>query len=80
MIVAGYGFRPGATLAALQDALARAGGTDGVTHLATLAVKAAGLEPLAQAMATMSINKKPNCVAACKVPALMYNVTVTTSP
>ena len=50
MIVAGFGFRPGATLAALQDALARAGGTDGVTHLATLAVKAVGLEPLAQAL------------------------------
>lgn len=50
MIVAGFGFRSGATLAALQDALARVGGADGVTHLATLAAKADGLGPLAQAL------------------------------
>jgi cobalt-precorrin 5A hydrolase len=43
MIVAGFGFRSGASLAALQDALARAGGPEGVTHLATLATKAEGL-------------------------------------
>ncbi len=47
MIVAGFGFRSGVTLAALQDALARAGGPDGVTHLATLARKAAALDALA---------------------------------
>ena len=46
MIVAGFGFRSGTSLAALQDALDLAGGADGVTHLATLAAKAAGLEPL----------------------------------
>ena len=50
MIVAGFGFRSGATLAALQDALQKAGGAVGVTHLATLADKAAGLEPLALAL------------------------------
>jgi cobalt-precorrin 5A hydrolase len=50
MIVAGFGFRSGVTLAALQDALARAGGSQGVTHLATLAAKAEGLEPLAKAL------------------------------
>jgi len=50
MIVAGFGFRSGATLAALQDALARAGGPDGVTHLATLAAKAPGLQPLGLAL------------------------------
>lgn len=50
MIVAGFGFRAGATLAALQDALARAGGPLGVTHLATLAAKAEALGPLAQAL------------------------------
>lgn len=50
MIVAGFGFRIGATLAALQDALAKAGGADGVTHLATLATKAEGLADLAAAM------------------------------
>ncbi|MFM7333494.1 MAG: cobalamin biosynthesis protein [Tabrizicola sp.] len=50
MIVAGFGFRSGATLSALQDALARAGGPQGVTHLATLAAKVEGLEPLAKAL------------------------------
>lgn len=50
MIVAGFGFRTGATLAALQDALARAGGAQGVTHLATLAAKADGLAELADAL------------------------------
>lgn len=50
MIVAGFGFRSGVTLAALQDALSRAGGADGVTHLATLAAKADGLAPLGQAL------------------------------
>lgn len=48
MIVAGFGFRSGVTLAALQDALLRAGSAGGVTHLATLAEKAEGLMPLAQ--------------------------------
>lgn len=47
MIVAGFGFRSGATLAALQEALALAGGPQGVTHLATLATKAEGVQPLA---------------------------------
>jgi cobalt-precorrin 5A hydrolase len=50
MIVAGFGFRSGATLAALQDALQRAGGADGVTHLATPAAKAAGLALLGQTL------------------------------
>ena len=50
MIVAGFGFRSETTLAALQDALARAGGPAGVTHLATLAAKAPGLSPLGQAL------------------------------
>lgn len=50
MIVAGFGFRSGASLAALRDALARAGGPEGVTHLATLSAKAGGLGPLAQAL------------------------------
>jgi cobalt-precorrin 5A hydrolase len=51
MIVAGFGFRPGVTLAALQDALAKAGGPQGVTHLATLAEKRGGLAPLARVLA-----------------------------
>jgi cobalt-precorrin 5A hydrolase len=50
MIVAGFGFRSGVTLAALQDALGRAGGQEGVTHLATLEAKAEGLGPLGLAL------------------------------
>ncbi len=50
MIVAGFGFRSEVTLAALQDALALAGGAEGVTHLATLAAKAEGLAGLAAAL------------------------------
>ena len=50
MIVAGFGFRSGVTLGALQDALARAGGAEGVTHLATLAAKAHGLAELSAAL------------------------------
>lgn len=46
MIVAGFGFRSEVSLAALQDALCRAGGAPGVTHLATLAAKAEGLRQL----------------------------------
>jgi cobalt-precorrin 5A hydrolase len=34
----------------LQDALARAGGPGGVTHLATVAAKAEGLEQLAEVL------------------------------
>lgn len=60
MIVAGFGFRSGATLAALQDALARAGGPDGVTHLATLAAKAAGLQPLAQTLELPLVALEPD--------------------
>ncbi|MCX7286336.1 MAG: cobalamin biosynthesis protein [Rhodobacterales bacterium] len=50
MSVAGFGFRSETTLAALQEALSGAGGTDGVTHLATLATKAPGLAPLGLAL------------------------------
>ncbi|MFN3576060.1 MAG: cobalamin biosynthesis protein [Tabrizicola sp.] len=48
MIVAGFGFRSGATVAALREALTRAGGPGGVTHLATVAGKAGGLAGLAR--------------------------------
>jgi cobalt-precorrin 5A hydrolase len=50
MIVAGFGFRREASLDALSDALAQAGGAEGVTHLATLASKAPGLERLGGAL------------------------------
>jgi cobalt-precorrin 5A hydrolase len=50
MIVAGFGFRSQVTLAALQDALQRTGGAEGVTHLATLDTKAGGLHERGQAL------------------------------
>jgi cobalt-precorrin 5A hydrolase len=40
MKVAGFGFRKGTTLAALQDALARAGGASGLSAIATADDKA----------------------------------------
>jgi cobalt-precorrin 5A hydrolase len=62
MIVAGFGFRSGATLAALQDALDRAGGPGGVTHLATLAAKVRGLQPLGQSLALPVIGLPPEAL------------------
>lgn len=50
MIVAGFGFRSGATVAALHEALVRAGGQQGVTLLATAAEKAGGLAELGRAL------------------------------
>ncbi|RSU61664.1 cobalamin biosynthesis protein [Sphingobium yanoikuyae] len=51
MIVAGFGFRAGATTASLRAALVAAGGGRDVTHLATLADKAGGLAELAAQLA-----------------------------
>ena len=62
MIVAGFGFRSGATLDALRDALERAGGPTGVTHLATLATKAKGLEPLGHALALPVLAVTPDAL------------------
>lgn len=59
MIVAGFGFRSGVTLYALQDALERAGGKEGVTHLATLSSKADGLHPLALALGLPLVTLEP---------------------
>ncbi|RYJ00456.1 MAG: cobalamin biosynthesis protein [Acetobacteraceae bacterium] len=77
MIVAGFGFRAGATLAALRDALTRAGGPDGVTHLATLAAKAQGLEPLGQVLGLPvlglppeSLRDQPTLTRSTRVEAL----------
>ena len=50
MRVAGFGFRKGATVAALQDALQRAGGPLGVTALATADDKVSGLQPLGRSL------------------------------
>jgi cobalt-precorrin 5A hydrolase len=47
MIVAGFGFRAGATTASLRAALEEAGGEQRVTHLATLADKMDGVRELA---------------------------------
>ena len=50
MRVAGFGFRKGATEAALRDALARAGGTMGLTLIATAEDKSAALAPFARSL------------------------------
>lgn len=68
MIVAGFGFRNGATLAALQDALARAGGAKGVTHLATLAAKADGLKPLARSLDLPILALAPGALRGMPTP------------
>jgi cobalt-precorrin 5A hydrolase len=64
MRVAGFGFRQGATLAALQDALARAGGPQRLTAIATATDKAAGLQPLAAALDLPLIAVPPAVLAA----------------
>jgi cobalt-precorrin 5A hydrolase len=64
MKVAGFGFRTGTTLAALQDALARAGGPQGLTAIATATDKAMGLEPLAAALNLPLIAVPPAALAA----------------
>lgn len=68
MIVAGFGFRSGATLAALQDALLRAGGPEGVTHLATLATKAHDLGPLAAVLGVPVVALDPGAVKGVQTP------------
>lgn len=68
MIVAGFGFRSGATLAALLDALARAGGPLGVTHLATLTSKAEGLAPLSLALGLPVIALDPKALRGIATP------------
>jgi cobalt-precorrin 5A hydrolase len=68
MIVAGFGLRSGATLAALQDALARAGGAERVTHLATLAAKAEGLGPMARVLGLPVLALEPDILRG--VPTL----------
>ncbi len=77
MRVAGFGFRKGASLAALQDALARAGGPEGITHLATLAAKAPALAPLGQclglpviALPPKALHGQPTLTRSTRVEAL----------
>lgn len=68
MIVAGFGFRSGATLAALQDALSRAGGPHGVTHLATLTSKTEGLAPLGLALGLPVLALEPEALRGIATP------------
>ncbi|NHB75800.1 cobalamin biosynthesis protein [Rhodobacter sp. M37P] len=68
MIVAGFGFRTGVSLASLRDALDRAGGADGVTHLATLAAKVGGLEPLACALDLPIVALAPDALRGVPTP------------
>ena len=68
MIVAGFGFRSEATLAALEDALSRAGGPVGVTHLATLKAKAGGLAALGQALGLPVIALEPEALWGIATP------------
>nr|WP_128514926.1 cobalamin biosynthesis protein [Tabrizicola thermarum] len=68
MIVAGFGFRTGATLAALQDALSRAGGPIGVTHLATLKAKVGGLAALGQVLGLPVIALEPESLRGIATP------------
>jgi cobalt-precorrin 5A hydrolase len=68
MIVAGFGFRAGASLAALQDALARAGGAEGVTHLATLAEKAPGLQALGRVLDLPVLALSPELLRDVRTP------------
>lgn len=68
MIVAGFGFRAGVTLAALQDALSRAGGPRDVTHLATLKAKAEGLADLGQALNLPVIALEPDSLNGIATP------------
>ncbi len=63
MRVAGFGFRKGATEAALRDALLRAGGAEGVTRLATAANKAEGLRGLARSLGLPLVAVPPGDLA-----------------
>jgi cobalt-precorrin 5A hydrolase len=50
MKIAGFGFRSTVTPAALAEALARAGGATGLTALATVQDKVAGLQAFAESL------------------------------
>ena len=75
MIVAGFGFRAGATTASLQSALdaARAAGRAGewpITHLATIADKAEALAGLSAAFALPLIVITSGDIAGLVTPTL----------
>lgn len=66
MTVAGFGFRKGASLEALQDALSRAGGAAGVTVLATSEEKLTALSPLGVHLGLPTIGL-PRAVLAAQI-------------
>lgn len=69
MIVAGFGFRSGATLASLRAALKLAqADTPCVTHLATLHDKADALQPLARALGLPLL--RVDVAAGCITPTV----------
>lgn len=74
MRVAGFGFRKGASAAALADALARAGGAAGVTALATAEDKAAGLQGIARTLGLPVIGVPKAALAA--QPVLTHSARV----
>jgi cobalt-precorrin 5A hydrolase len=77
MKVAGFGFRAEASEAALRDALARAGGGQGLSALATAADKAEALAGLAAALDLpvlaldrAALERQPVATRSAKVEAL----------
>jgi cobalt-precorrin 5A hydrolase len=69
MIVAGFGFRAGASLESLRAALALAqAGAPPVTHLATERAKAATLAPLARALCLPLAGVAADALAATTTP------------
>jgi cobalt-precorrin 5A hydrolase len=80
MIVAGFGFRAGATVAAMRAALDLARhGLPPVTHLATLHDKAEALAPLARALGLPVVAVDALGPAPAPAPALGPAPTPTTS-
>jgi cobalt-precorrin 5A hydrolase len=68
MIVAGFGFRTGATTASLRAALEEADGGQTVTHLATLADKTDGVRELAAQLGLPLIAITPAQIVGLPTP------------
>jgi cobalt-precorrin 5A hydrolase len=66
MIVAGFGFRAGAPLASLKEALTKARGAHAVDALATLTHKATALKPLADHLDLPLVHISPERAALQK--------------
>ncbi len=76
MRVAGLGFREAANVASLRDALARAGGTEGLVALATADEKASArcLQELAAELALPIRGVAPSALAAAETVTLSDRV------